>query len=172
MHEDVTPSLYDWTGGSAALERLTEEFYARVRDDTELAPVFARMSGEHPRHVAHFIGEVLGGPPAYSETRGGHPHMVSRHLGRQLTERQRRRWMELLLDCADAVGFPDDPEFRSAFVAYLEWGSRLAVQNSQPGVKPVLDAPMPKWGWGVPGGPYRPESPRPDEVSGSKERSR
>ena len=28
---------------------------------------------------------------------------------------------------------PDDPEFRSALVGYLEWGSRLAVINSQPG---------------------------------------
>ena len=25
---------------------------------------------------------------------------------------------------------PDDPEFRSAIVGYLEWGSRLAVINS------------------------------------------
>ena len=168
MNEDVTPSLYDWVGGAATLERLTDDFYARIRNDAELAPVFARMSDEHPRHVAQFIGEVFGGPAAYSSTRGGHPHMVSRHLGRQLTEHQRRRWLNLLLDSADAVGLPDDAEFRSAFVAYLEWGSRLAVQNSQPGVEPVLDAPMPKWGWGVPGGPYRPDSPRQDEVSASK----
>ena len=54
-----------------------------------------------------------------------------------------------------AVGIPDDPEFRSALVAYLEWGSRLAVLNSQPGAEAVSDAPMPKWSWGVPGGPYQ-----------------
>jgi hemoglobin len=160
MTDRVIPSLYEWAGGMPALERLTADFYTRVRNDPELAPVFARMSSEHPRHVAQFVAEVLGGPTAYSTARGGHPHMVSRHLGRQLTEHQRRRWMELLLDSADAVGLPDDAEFRSAFVAYLEWGTRLAVQNSQPGVEPVLDAPMPKWGWGVPGGPYRPESVR------------
>ena len=50
---------------------------------------------------------------------------------------------------------PDDPEFRSALVAYLEWGSRLAVLNSQPGATVDPKAPMPQWGWGVPGGPYR-----------------
>ena len=27
---------------------------------------------------------------------------------------------------------PDDPEFRSAFVAYAEWGTRFAMHNSQP----------------------------------------
>jgi hemoglobin len=81
--------------------------------------------------------------------------MISQHLNRHLTQEQRRRWLELLLASADATGLPDDPEFRSALVAYLEWGSRLAVLNSQPGVEAELEAPMPKWDWGVPGGPYR-----------------
>jgi hemoglobin len=130
--------------------------YARVPHDPLLAPVFGAMSAEHANHVAHFIAEVFGGPPAYSEREGGHPHMIRRHLGRNLTEAQRRRWFDLMLDCADAAGLPADPEFRSAFVAYLEWGSRLALVNSQPGAQVDEQAPMPRWGWGVPGGPYRP----------------
>jgi hemoglobin len=52
---------------------------------------------------------------------------------------------------------PDDPEFRSAFVAYLEWGTRLAVINSQPGATVTEDAPMPHWGWGEAKGPYLPQ---------------
>jgi hemoglobin len=59
--------------------------------------------------------------------------MMQQHFHRQLTQEQRRAWVALLLDTADELRFPDDPEFRSAFVAYLEWGSRLAVINSQPG---------------------------------------
>ena len=64
--------------------------------------------------------------------------------------------MGQLLDTADELNIPDDPEFRSAVVGYLEWGSRLAVINSQPGaiVDPIV--PMPKWGWGEVGGPYEP----------------
>ena len=89
-------------------------------------------------------------------TQGGHVRMVSHHLGRMLTEPQRQRWVQLLLACADEIALPDDPEFRSAFVAYLEWGTRLAVLNSQPGVAEPSSAPMPRWGWGVPGGPYQP----------------
>jgi len=139
-----------------ALERLTKHFYERVRLDPLLIPVFAHMPGDHPHHVAQFIAEVFGGPTAYSETRGGHAHMVTQHLNRHLTHEQRRRWIELLLASADAVGIPEDPEFRSALVAYLEWGTRLAVLNSQPGAEGVAEStPMPKWGWGVPGGPYR-----------------
>ncbi len=63
--------------------------------------------------------------------------------------------MSLLLQTADDVGLPSDPEFRSALVAYLEWSTRLAVINSQEGAAVDADAPMPKWDWGVPGGPYQ-----------------
>jgi hemoglobin len=152
------PTLFDWLGGMDVLLRLTTAFYSRVPNDQLLAPVFAHMPADHPKHVAAFLGEVLGGPAHYSAEhgeRGAHPHMVARHLGRSLTDQQRKRWVQLLLECADEIGLPDDAEFRSAFVAYLEWGSRLAVLNSQPGVGPAPPAPMPKWGWGVPGGPYR-----------------
>lgn len=80
--------------------------------------------------------------------------MVRKHLSKQLTEAERKHWMNLLLDTADEVGVPTDPEFRAALVGYLEWGSRLAVLNSQPGGQAIDGAPMPAWGWGVPGGPY------------------
>ena len=50
---------------------------------------------------------------------------------------------------------PGDPEFRAAFVSYLEWGTRLAMHNSQPGADIVQQAPVPRWGWGV-APPYQP----------------
>lgn len=151
------PSLYEWLGGMPALEKLTATFYGRVPDDPVLAPIFAHMSPDHPRHVAQFLAEVFGGPAMYSGENGGHANMIRHHLGRSLSQAQRRRWVELLLTCADEIGLPDDPEFRSAFVGYLEWGTRLAVINSQPGATVVEEAPMPKWGWGEVGGPYVPK---------------
>jgi hemoglobin len=154
MSETAPPTLYDWAGGMPMLERLTTRFYEAVAQDELLRPVFAHMGAEHPRFVAEFIAEVMGGPPRYSDGRGGHPHMIQQHLNRHLTQAQRGRWMQLLLATADEVGLPDDPEFRSAFVAYLEWGSRLAVLNSADGAEVNAHSPMPRWGWGVPGGPY------------------
>jgi hemoglobin len=158
MSEQV-PSLYEWIGGMPALIRLTERFYERVLDDSTLSPIFAEMNPEHPKHVAAFLAEVLGGPTEYSSSRGGHPHMVQRHVNRRLTQAQRRAWVSLLLETADELRLPDDPEFRSALVAYLEWGSRLAVINSQPGASEVdPTSPMPRWGWGEVKGPYRPDA--------------
>jgi hemoglobin len=145
---DKPPTLYEWAGGAEALERLTETFYGMVREDQLLEPVFRGMDREHPKHVATWLGEVFGGPPLYTEQHGGYPHMVRKHLNRALTEEMRRRWVSLICDAADDVGLPADPEFRSAFVAYLEWGTRLAVENSQPDADPPLEAPVPRWGWG------------------------
>lgn len=156
--EKIIPTLYEWAGGQAALEKLTEVFYDRVLKDPLLYPVFKNMSGDHSKHVAHFIAEVFGGPKLYSEQdNGSHASMVGYHVGKMLDEPKRKRWMALLLETADEVGLASDPEFRAALVSYLEWGSRIAVMNSTTTENPVKEGePMPKWGWGEPGGPYQP----------------
>lgn len=149
------PTLAEWAGGSGMLRRLTARFYARIAADPLLGPVFAEMSPQHSTFVASFLSEVLGGDAAYSAGGGSHARMIRRHMGRHLTEEQRRRWMNLMFDTCDEVGLPTDPEFRASFAGYLEWGTRLAVMNSRddaPEPDPVL--PMPRWTWSSPGGPY------------------
>jgi hemoglobin len=152
------PSLYDWTGGHAKLSALFQAFYARVRDDKLIGPVFAHMDPHHAEKVAAFVGQVFGGPSTYTDEGGSHAAMILRHMGRHLTDEQRKQWIALLLDTADQIGVPADPEFRSALVGYLEWGSRLAVINSADGATPPENGiPMPTWNWGPPGGPWIPK---------------
>jgi hemoglobin len=143
------PSLYEWAGGSDAFVNLCDAFYRLVRADDLLAPMFVQMDPEHARYVAVWLAEVFGGPSTYTEEHGGYHHMLAKHLGKAITEPQRRRWVNLMMDAADEAGLPGDPEFRAAFASYLEWGTRLAVHNSQPDANPVRDAPVPRWGWGV-----------------------
>lgn len=152
------PTLYNWAGGQEALEKLTAVFYDKVFKDELLYPVFKNMASDHSKHVAHFIAEVFGGPKLYTDGDGGsHADMVAHHVGKMLDEPKRKRWMTLLLETADEVGLASDPEFRSALVGYLEWGSRIAVINSTTSENPVKEGePMPKWGWGETGGPYIP----------------
>ncbi|MFC9849347.1 group II truncated hemoglobin [Streptomyces sp. NPDC060223] len=145
----AVPTLYAWAGGAEAFTRLTEVFYDKVLKDDVLAPVFEDLAPEHAAHVALWLGEVFGGPAAYSETQGGHGHMVAKHLGKGITEVQRRRWVNLLQDAADDAGLPTDAEFRSAFVAYAEWGTRLAVYFSGPDAVAPGEQPVPRWGWGA-----------------------
>lgn len=154
-----TPTLFEWAGDMRTFEELFKAFYAKVLKDDLLGEVFNDMSPDHTRHVAHFVAEVFGGEKLYTGTDGGsHAQMIAKHMGKMLTEEQRQRWMQLLLRTADEVGLKSDPEFRSAFVGYLEWGTRLAVINSALTENPMAtDAPMPVWGWGETKGPYIPE---------------
>jgi hemoglobin len=144
----MTPTLYEWAGGAPAIERLTEVFYRYVHQDPILAPVFAHVGEDHAHHVAIWLGEVFGGPATYTAGHGGYPAMLGHHLGLSITGEQRARWAALIAEAADEAGLPSDPEFRSAFVAYVEWGSRIGMANSQPGATPPPKAPVPRWGWG------------------------
>lgn len=149
-----TPTMFEWCGGLPALTRLTRLFYEKhVPEDPMLAPLFANMSADHPQRVAKWLGEVFGGPPLYSEEYGGYPRMLSQHAGKNLNEEWRARWVTLLLRSAREAGLPNDPEFRSAFQSYIEWGSRLAVENSQTGARPPQRMPMPRWDWNTAAGP-------------------
>jgi hemoglobin len=154
------PTLYQWAGEEEAFEKLFRLFYDKVLQDPLLRPVFEHMSPDHPRHVAHFVAEVFGGPKKYTQEDGGsHAVMVAHHIGKMLDEPKRKRWLELLLETADEIGLPADPEFRSSLVGYLEWGTRIAVLNSTATGNPVSGTtPMPQWGWGETGGPYQPPS--------------
>ena len=102
------------------------------------------MSPDHPERVAAWLGEVFGGAKAYSEGYGGYERMVSQHLGKAGREEQRARWVELLSKSADDAMLPADPEWRAAFVAYLEWGSRIGLENSQPEAHPPPHMPVPR----------------------------
>jgi hemoglobin len=156
MSDKEIPTLYQWAGGIDRIQELFKAFYARVPADPLLGPVFAHMHADHFETVAHFVSEVLGGPKLYTgDGTHGHSTMVGKHLNRHLTQEQRRRWMTVLLETADDLKLPDDPEFRSALVGYLEWGSRLAVLNSSADGNPIdPTAAMPKWGWGEVKRPY------------------
>jgi hemoglobin len=146
--QDMPPSLYEWAGGADAFLRLTDAFYRRVRADEIVGPLFAHMPEDHPAHVAAWLTEVFGGPTTYTDQMGGYPHMLQKHLELGISEEQRFRWVQLIALAADDAGLPDDPEFRSAFIAYVEWGTRIAKSNSQPGAQPPREAPVPRWGWG------------------------
>jgi hemoglobin len=142
-------TLFEWAGGEEAIRRLIDAFYDRVERDELLSPFFpGGVLEEHRAHVAAWWCEVFGGPARYSQELGGYENMLAHHRGLGITPEQRFRFASLLSLAADDAALPDDPEFRSAFVAYTEWGTRIALHNSQPGALAVAHAPVPRWGWG------------------------
>src|SRR5688500_2582323 len=154
----MTPTIYEWAGGREAFERWLNTFYDLVESDEQLAPVFGgHVTVEHRTHVTTWWCEVMGGPATYTSDHGGYEHMLAKHRGLAINAEQRLRFVTLLSRAADESGLPDDPEFRAAIMGYAEWGTRLAVHNSQPGAQVAPRAPVPRWGWGV-APPYVPET--------------
>ncbi|HEY0237457.1 MAG TPA: group II truncated hemoglobin [Friedmanniella sp.] len=144
------PTLVRWAGGPQALRAMIDAFYDRVESDDLLAPFFpGGVTETHREHVADWWAEVFGGPAVYTEQHGGYDAMLAHHRGLGITPDQRRRFVSLLSLAADDAELPADPEFRSALLAYAEWGTRLAMGNSQPDATPFEHAPVPHWGWGV-----------------------
>jgi hemoglobin len=150
------PTLYEWAGQTEGLSALINAFYDRVQRDELLSAFFpGGVSAEHRDHVVAWWSEVFGGPTRYSDELGGYEHMLAKHRGLGITPEQRLRFASLMSRAADDAGLPDDPEFRAALVGYLEWGTRLAMHNSQPDAPVAEHAPVPRWGWGE-APPYQP----------------
>ncbi|GAB3684470.1 globin domain-containing protein [Angustibacter aerolatus] len=153
-HEDV-PTLLEWAGGAGAVRRLIDAFYDRVERDDLLSGFFpGGVSAAHREHVTLWWTEVLGGPDGYTAI-GGYERMLAHHLRLAITAEQRFRFATTMSRAADDAALPADPEFRAALVGYVEWGTRIAMDNSRPDAEPVPHAPVPRWGWGV-APPYRP----------------
>lgn len=144
------PTLHEWAGGTEALRSMIDAFYDRVEQLELFGPLFPTgVSEEHRDFVTAWWAEVFGGPPRYTDDLGGYENMLRHHIDLNITAEQRASFVSLMSVAADDAGLPADPEFRSALLAYLEWGTRLAFDNSQGGAAPVESAPVPRWGWGV-----------------------
>src|SRR5262249_29158771 len=150
------PTLFEWAGGEVAFRRLMDAFYDRVEKDEVLSAFFPDgVSETHRANVTRWWIEVFGGPATYSDVLGGYEVMLAHHRSLAITSAQRLRFATLLSIAADDALLPDDPEFRAAFIGYVEWGTRIAMHNSQPSAAVTEHAPGPRWGWGV-APPYQP----------------
>src|SRR5579872_70289 len=99
MANPTIPTPAEYAGGLPVFEKLTARFYEMVAKDSILAPVFEQMGPDHPQHVAAFMVQCFGHGTPYSKDGSENTalrDMVGHHLGRHLTEEQRRRWVELL----------------------------------------------------------------------------
>jgi hemoglobin len=142
------PSLYEHAGGEEALHRLEDVFYASVLADPVLHPLFGDGRPEHVEHLTAFTAESFGGPDEFTRELGFR-HLIDVHRGLHITEDQRQRFVELYLAALDVAGMPDDKPFRDAVAEHIEFGSRVAMQNSNAMTEAELHPlrEVPRWTW-------------------------
>jgi hemoglobin len=141
-------TLYEHADGDDGLHRLEELFYTKALADPVLKKLFTTRVPTHVDHLTWFTAESFGGPDRFSRELGFR-HLIDVHRHLKITEEQRQRFVELYLAALDAVGMPDDKPFRDAVRAHLEFGSRVAMQNSnaatEDGLHPLREVPI--WTW-------------------------
>jgi hemoglobin len=138
--------LFTDVGGLDGLRGLSTAFYRRVLDDALLAPVFEHFTLEHTEHVAVWLAEVFGGPADFTGRLGGHHALLQAHLGLDLREEHRTRWLALMGAAIDEA-LPGRPERAASLMAYFSWGTAIAVDVSQQPVGTDLGEPGPTPRW-------------------------
>jgi len=142
------PSLYEFAGGEEAIHRLESTFYGSVLKDPLLQPLFGAGQPQHVDHLTAFTVESFGGPDDFTRELG-FVHLINVHRHLRITEEQRERFVELYLAAMDVADVPDDKEFRDAVRSHVEFGSHVAMQNSNAETDADLHPlrEVPRWTW-------------------------
>ncbi|MEE6280404.1 globin [Georgenia sunbinii] len=103
-------TVYQAMGGRATFERLVRRFYAGVREDDVLAPMYPPEDFDGAvERLTMFLEQYWGGPSTYSETRG-HPRLRMRHAPYAVTPLARDRWLAHMRDGVDELGLSAEHE--------------------------------------------------------------
>jgi hemoglobin len=122
----VDDTLYARVGGEQFFVELVDHFYDGVERDVVLRLMYPDDLSDSRRHLAMFLAQYWGGPPAYSEERG-HPRLRMRHAPFEIDEAARDAWLGHMRDALDSVELSD--EDRAELTAYLEMAAHQ-LQNA------------------------------------------
>jgi hemoglobin len=141
-------TLFEHAGGEEGLHRLEQAFYDSVLRDPLLKPLFGAGRPTHVDHLTAFTAESFGGPDRFSREIG-FAHLIAVHRALKITEEQRQRFVDLYVAALDTAGLPSDPAFREAVREHIEFGSKVALQNSHAerdeDLHPLRE--VPRWAW-------------------------
>jgi truncated hemoglobin YjbI len=118
-------TAYEALGGRAAFETLVRRFYAGVREDDLLAPMYPEDDFEGAvQRLTMFLEQYWGGPTAYSQQRG-HPRLRMRHGPYRVTPAARDRWLAHMRAGVDELALA--PELDAMLWDYLERAAHSLV---------------------------------------------
>ncbi len=125
----MTETLYDRVGGEEALHHLEELFYEKALADPVLKTLFTHRVPTHVDHLTWFTAESFGGPDRFTRQLG-FEYLIGVHRHLQITDEQRDRFIEAYMQAVDEAGIRDDAPLRQAFREHVEFGAKVAQQNS------------------------------------------
>ena len=144
----MAETLYEHAGGEDALHRLEQLFYDKALADPVLRDVFTERVPTHVDHLTWFTAESFSGPDRFTRE-VGFTRLIDVHRHHKITDEQRDRFTALYLEALDEAGLPDDEPFRAAVREHVEFGARVAQQNSWAETDSELHPirQVPTWRW-------------------------
>jgi hemoglobin len=119
-------TFYDEVGGAPVFERLVARFYAGVREDPLLAPLYPQDDWEGAElRLRAFLEQYWGGPTTYSQYRG-HPRLRMRHAPFAIGAEQRDAWLRNMRAAVDSLDLPAEQD--ATLWGYFEMAAR-SMQN-------------------------------------------
>jgi hemoglobin len=118
--------MYERVGGQPFFDRLVERFYEGVAEDPLLAHMYPEDLSDPKNHLALFLGQYWGGPPAYGDERG-HPRLRMRHAPFVIGLAERDAWLAHMLGAVRASNADDDA--RRELSEYFEMASRNLINS-------------------------------------------
>jgi hemoglobin len=145
----MRPTLYEFAGGAPAMLALAGAHHARCLADPELNHPFSHggLQPDHVERLAAYWGEVLGGPPAYTERYGTESGVLDLHAGNGPMDDLGNRFVACFTAALDDAGLPDDPAFRAALRGYMRWAVDNVLLYAPVGAGVPTGAAVPRWGW-------------------------
>jgi hemoglobin len=142
-------TLFEFAGGEPAFLALATAHHARCLADSELNHPFSHddLDPQHVQRLAAYWAEVMGGPPRYSNLPADQSFVLHLHSGNGDITDLGRRFVECFVAAADDAGLPDDPAFRAALRAYMEWAVADVLAYSAEGSVVPPGIPLPRWSW-------------------------
>jgi len=118
VREPAETTFYDSVGGEETFRRLVARFYAGVRTDPLLRPLYPEEDlADAEIRLRMFLAQYWGGPRDYSETRG-HPRLRMRHAPFAIGAAERDAWLRHMRAALDSVQLA--PEADEQLWRYLE----------------------------------------------------
>lgn len=94
--------------GDETISRLVAAFYARVKVDDVIGPMYPSDDWEgSEKRLRDFLIYRFGGADTYIQERG-HPRLRGRHMPFKIGMAERDRWLELMGQAMDEVQLPPD----------------------------------------------------------------
>jgi hemoglobin len=122
-------TFYAEIGGEPTFRTLVHHFYAGVREDPILRPMYPADDWEGAEtRLRMFLEQYWGGPTTYSENRG-HPRLRMRHAPFAVDEKARDAWLTHMRAAVDSLELSAEQD--ATLWGYLEMAAR-SMQNRFP----------------------------------------